>query len=84
MEDKIINFINTFTEFDLHGDITNLFTKRYCSIFSYILFKEFPFGEVWWDSERRHSLFKYKEYYFDITGLTWFSGKGEKVKSVEL
>lgn len=84
MEFKIIEFIQTFKDFDTHGDITNLFTKKYCCIFSYILYKEFPMGEVWWDEERRHSLFKYKEYYFDITGLTIFSGNGYKLKGVEL
>ena len=84
MENKILEFIKTFKDFDLHGDITNLFTKKYCCIFSYILLKEFPWGEVWWDEERRHSLFKYNDCYFDIRGLTFFSGRGYMLKNVNL
>ena len=81
---EIIDFIKTFQDFDKHGDITELFTKRYCCIFSYILYKQFPEGEVWWDEERRHCLFKLGDYFFDITGLTIFTGKGSLVKSVLL
>ena len=65
---EILGFIKTITDYDIHGDITTLFTKGFCYGFALILKQQFKAGKIYWDKYNAHAIFKYAGEYYDIRG----------------
>ncbi len=65
----ILDIIDDIKKFDKHGDISNLFLKGYCFEFCKLLERNHPGGQIYWMEKKRHYLYKYKNKYYDITGV---------------
>ena len=79
-DEEIVRFINDVKSFDKLNAIGNLFTKKYCYGFSLMLLQAFKDGEIFWDNEFKHSIFKYNNKFYDINGdAAYHSGDITKV-----
>lgn len=65
---EVLEFIGDIKRFDVHGDITNLFTKGYCYGFSLMLKQAFKHGQIVWDKYNGHAVFMLHNKYYDING----------------
>ena len=65
---EVLLFIETIKEFDKHGDIAELFTKRYCYGFALMLKQQFKHGSIYWDRSLNHAIFEVDKRFYDING----------------
>jgi hypothetical protein len=63
-----LEFIQSVKDFDKHGDITKLFTKKYCYGFALMMKQEFKEGTIYWDKWLGHAIIKVGDKYYDING----------------